>query len=240
MALLLHLIIQYVCTMKTFKLFFAFISLLSLVSCIEIIDDLSISEDGSGTFKYNVNLSSSKVKINSLLALDSLDGKKVPSINEIRLKINRVIDSLELKEGISNVAFESDYNNYLFKLSCDFSSLDMLQNAIKDVIRGEIKGKTFPELDYEWLHFENDTLSRSVPQITVKKASDLKSEEITLLKNGKYTSITRFEKEVADYQNINALLSKSKKAIMLKTDTYSLLLHPNLLDNSIYLVKSEN
>lgn len=33
-------------------------------SCVEIIDDLTLNEDGSGTFKYTVNLSSSKVKLN--------------------------------------------------------------------------------------------------------------------------------------------------------------------------------
>ena len=37
--------------------------------------------------KYTVNLSSSKVKIGSILALDSLDGKKVPSLDEIKQKV---------------------------------------------------------------------------------------------------------------------------------------------------------
>lgn len=226
--------------MKRFRFVFFLLTLISLSSCIEIIDDLSINSDGSGTFKYNINLSSSKVKINSLLALDSLDGKKVPSINEISLKINRVVDSLELQDGISNVSFESDYNNFLFKLKCDFSSLESLQIAIKNVVRAEVKGETFPELEYEWIHFESDTLIRSVPQITIKKTNDLKPEDIKLLKQGKYTSITRFDKEIIDFENINAHLSKSKKAIMVKTDAYSLVQFPNLLDNSIYLVKSEN
>ena len=74
-----------------------------LSSCVEIIDDLSLNEDGSGTFKYNVNLSSSKVKINSILALDSLNGKRVPSISEISDRINEVTELLKTKEGISNV-----------------------------------------------------------------------------------------------------------------------------------------
>ena len=59
---------------------FIFLVLFGLSSCIEIIDDLSLKSDGSGTFKYSVNLSSSKIKVNSILALDSIDGKKVPSM----------------------------------------------------------------------------------------------------------------------------------------------------------------
>ena len=50
-------------------------------------DELTIHDDGSGTLKYAINLSSSRVKVNSILALDSLDGKKVPSIEEIKTKI---------------------------------------------------------------------------------------------------------------------------------------------------------
>ena len=74
--------------------------LLSLTSCIEIFDDLTIHNDGSGTFKYNVNLSSSKLKINSILALDSLNGVKVPSIEEIKSEIARVKSKFEIKPGI--------------------------------------------------------------------------------------------------------------------------------------------
>lgn len=60
--------------------------LLSFNSCIEIIDDITIKNDGSGTLKYTINLSSSKIKINSILALDSLDGRKIPTIAEIEEK----------------------------------------------------------------------------------------------------------------------------------------------------------
>ena len=74
--------------------------LFSFNSCIEIIDDISIKNDGSGTLKYTVNLSSSKIKINSILALDSLEGKKVPSLSEIQeLKLKRVTSN-PIKEVI--------------------------------------------------------------------------------------------------------------------------------------------
>ena len=66
--------------MKYLLLFF----LIGLVtSCIEISDDLTLNNDGSGTLRYKINLSASKVKVNSILALDSLDGKPVPSKTQI-------------------------------------------------------------------------------------------------------------------------------------------------------------
>ena len=82
--------------------------LFSFTSCIEIIDDLAVNEDGSGTFKYNVNISSSKIKLNSYLALDSLDGKRVPSLDEIKGYVDDVVTSLKKQKGISNLTIESN------------------------------------------------------------------------------------------------------------------------------------
>ena len=132
---------------------------------------------GSGTFKYNINLSSSKVKINSVLALDSLDGKKVPSIDEISSKINVVIDALKTKEGISNVEFESNFTDFVFKIQCDFSSLMELQDAVRSIVKEESKKRVMPELDQDWLSYTDSKFVRSVPLITTKKLSDIKSED---------------------------------------------------------------
>lgn len=223
-----------------YRLLFLFASLLLVFSsCIEIIDDLSLNADGSGTFKYVINLSSSKVKINSILALDSLDGKKVPSKDEISNKANRVVSLLKEQDGISNVLFESNYNDYILRLQCDFASLEKLQAAFREVILSESHTKDIPELEQTWLTFSDQTLVRSIPQITVKKSREINQGDRDLLKNGSYTSITRFQSEVDHFDNEDSRLSKNKKAVMIRTDPYSLTQNPNLLDNTIYLVKSE-
>lgn len=208
-------------------------------SCVEIIDDLTINADGSGTFKYTVNLSSSKVKINSILALDSLEGRKVPSLDEIKEDIDRLVKAFDSKEGISNLVVDANYDDYMFKVSCDFSSLNNLQKAIKDVVREETKYKDSQELDHNWLSLEDDVMERSVPQITIEKAKEIKQSEKDLLKEGTYTSITRFSRSVEDFKNKNAIISKNGMAIMVKTDPFSLIEDHHLLDNTIYL-KSSN
>lgn len=211
-----------------------------LSSCVEIIDDLSLSNDGSGSFKYTINLSSSKVKVNSLLALDSLNGKKVPSIDEISQRADKIVDMLKCRSGITNVSFSADYDNFIFKLSCDFTSLDHLQRAIREIVRSENGNKEIPELEHKWLIFNDHTLVRSIPQITVSKAKEINPEDRESLKAGTYTSITRFEKEVLRCENSGCSISKNKKAVMVRTDPYSLTQNPDLLDNTIYLIKGEN
>jgi len=225
--------------MKVFVYSVFTVLLFAFSACIEIIDDLSINEDGSGTFKYTVNLSSSKVKVNSILALDSLDGKKVPSLTEIEQKLKDLEASLKEQEGISKVAFSADYDNFIFKLKCDFSSLAVLQNAVKELAIKENKGNEIPELQKEWLAFENDTLIRSVPKITLVKTNKINKRDTELLKEGNYTSITRFSNEIISYSNEKAKLSKSKTAIMIRTNPYFLTQNPQLLDNVISLKDSE-
>ena len=148
----------------------------------------------------------------------------------------------QLKEqnGITNVVFDANYTDFIFKVTCDFNNLNQLQSAIVNVIKSESKEKEMPELNHTWVSFSQNTLKRSVPQITIKKAQSINKNDSDFLKQGSYTSITRFEKEIERIENENANLSKNKKAVMIRTDPYSLTQNPHLLDNMIYLVKTTN
>lgn len=225
--------------MKLNLIFAAILALFSFSSCIEILDDLTLNNDGSGTFKYSINLSSSKVKVNSILALDSLDGKKVPSIDEISAKIKEVVDQLKASNGISNVQMESNYTDFIFKLQFDFTSLKTLQDAIVTIVKAESKNSDLKEIEARWLSYDDDKLVRSIPQITVEKVNQIKKEDADLLKQGSYTSITRFERDVESFENPEAKLAKNNKAVMLRTNAYSLTQNSSLLDNTIYLIKEQ-
>jgi hypothetical protein len=239
LVLFLKATIHYICFMKLKSVLFFFSILLLLSSCVEIIDDVQINNDGSGTFKYTINLSASKVKINSILALDSLDGQKVPSKAEITDRINAFSKKLSTKAGITNVQVESNMTDFVFKLQCNFTSVTALQNAIKEIIREESKDQKLKELDHNWMSWDGNKLIRSIPDITIEQSKKLKSEDIELLKQGNYTSITRFERSVDRFDNENAVLSKNKQAVMIKTNPYLLSQDYNLLENTIYLVPNK-
>lgn len=221
------------------KLRFCFLGLalvFSLSSCIEILDDISFNLDGSGTMKYNVNLSASKVKINSILALDSLDGKKVPTIEEIKTEINRFTQTFSKKEGISNVEIETDFDNFLFKLQCDFTNVDLLQRAVLETVKEEMKGdKSVLNTDIKWLTFSSDHLERSIPEFNLQKSKQLKQEDQDLLQKGTYISITRFQKPVKEFSNNKAILSKNRLAVMLRANALDVSQDPEILENTIYL-----
>ena len=199
-------------------------------------DELTIHDDGSGTLKYAINLSSSRVKVNSILALDSLDGKKVPSIDEIKAKVLLFKKTLSLQNGISNISISENYVDFIFKFECDFTSIDLLQEGLRKTFSITLNDKSILASDFSWLFWDSKVLERSVPSIATNKLNGITENDLSLLKTGTYTSITRFDRGVERFENPLSKLSKDKKALMLRTDTYSLKEKHSLLENTIYLI----
>jgi hypothetical protein len=226
--------------MKIFACFSLVFMLFGFSSCIEIIDDISLKNDGSGTLKYSINLSSNKVKINSILALDSLEGKKVPTIAEIEAEIISFKNKLDAKTGISQVIVDYNFTDFIFKIQCDFASVSALQTAFKEVIQDVSKEKNMPELNQNWLSWDGTKIIRSIPDITINRVKELKPEDIESLKTGNYTSISRFERIVEKFDNPNATLSKNKMAVMIRTNPFALSQNSKILENTIYLSPIKN
>ena len=204
-------------------------------SCIEIIDDIKFNIDGSGTFKYTINLSSSQVKLNSILALDSLDGKRVPSLLEIHEKIEEFTSVLSIQEGISNVSVDTNYSHFIFKIECDFTNILALQQGIQKSLKSTVNQLEEEELSYNWISWNGQILVRKIPDIEKMNIPSLKTDDSDLLKNGNYTSITRFENRVNKFDNLTAILSKNEKAVMIRKSVFDVLNDRHIMDNIIYV-----
>jgi hypothetical protein len=219
------------------KIILFLISLLSLTSCIELLDDITINSDGSGTFKYSINLSSSKSKVNSIIALDSIDGRKVPGISEIQQKILDFKTNLSKQPGIKNVVVEYNFTDYIFKMNCEFDNVKNLQIGLQKAF--EITSGQVTSNQNDWLIWSNNKLERNIPTITVERFKSSKWLDTQLLSSGTYTSISRFDKEIESFTNIISKVSKTKKAIMTQVKTDELFNNTQLLKNKILLEGSK-
>jgi hypothetical protein len=202
-----------------------------LTSCVEIIEDLKINADGSGTFKYIINLSSSKTKVKTYLALDSLDGKKVLKQSEIHAKISNIKLTIKNQTGISKVIISEDYENYIVKLELDFDNVENLENALKMVFK-----EFYPEnsYDHDWISYTNKTLIRNIPTFQNEYLLTYTSND---LDQGTYASIVRFPTKIESCTSDIAIKSKSGTAIMIKVPADLLIDNPLLLTNTIKIQK---
>ena len=223
------------------KILLFFISLpLLFSSCIELIDDLTIHNDGSGTFKYTINLSASKIKVNSILALDSLDGKKVPSMAEIKAKVNSFAANLKTQLGISNVTMSINDADLIIKLSFDFNSIPNFQSGLKAAILSIRDSKQSDELNQNWISWDGKILKRNIPLMSLTISEQLKETDLDLLKTGSYTTICRFDRAIEKAEKSTTKINPSRTASMLKVNTYDLQKNYSLIDNCIYLTPLKN
>jgi hypothetical protein len=159
----------------------------------------------------------------------------VPSKAQISAKINEFVRILDAQVGISNVLVEENYTDFIFKFSCDFSSIRNLQDGIKLSIAQISNEKITTGADQFWLSWDGNTLVRSIPAYVTQQIKNYKLEDAEQLKEGVYTSIARFERPVASFENKLGTLSKNQMAVMVRTNTFELKENQHLLDNTIVL-----
>ena len=174
--------------------------------------------DGSGTLRYKVNLSASKVKVNSILALDSLDGKKIPSIQDISAKVGEFAKILDAQPGISNVLIEENYTDFILKFSCDFTSIMSLQAGLANAVEAVSNDKLGPEADEIWITWDGNKLKRSIPAFARAKVKGYKSNDLELLKNSKLVSNNKLSEQNIDdalieQDNISKIISNLEQKI---------------------------
>jgi len=198
---------------------------LTLTSCFEIIEDVTQHQDGSGSYKFIVNLSQSKNQIDKIRTQDSILHFKVPQISDIDARLDEVKTKLLATNGISNVQLKKDHINYLYQLSCDYNNTGSLNNAISTIWKSYDKNAP-AALD---LYSFNDTVfKRSVNTAYINHlVKNAGSQEVDMYLHSNYTVICRFDTPIISNHSMNYTLSPSKKGAMYKNDVWS-----TLTDNS--------
>ncbi len=227
--------------MKRFcSYFLLLVSLTLCTSCFEILEEITLNEDGSGKMLVTFNLSKSKSKIASVMLLDSVNGYKVPSKSDINIALEDAEDHLKTIPGISNIKKTTDYDNYIFTISCNFDKVSNLDAVFKDLIsKQNKKSKT----NFNTTNFSYNVANNSFKRVfsydsSIKRTFDkLKPEDRKIFKEANFTSIYRFQNNVVSTTNTNAKIAPNKKAVFLKVEAMSLILGEKNIANTIQLSK---
>ena len=211
-----------------------FISI-SLTSCFEVIEDVTVHKNGSGTYKFIVNLSQSKNQIDKIRSQDSILNYKVPTTTMVDERITEVKNKLQGISGISNVVIKQDHTNYIYNLSCDFKDVSSLNAAVQSIWKNYDKNAP-ASLDlyaYENGVFKRNAINTEVEHLT-KNAN---SQIIEMLQKSNYTIICRFDTTVTNSNAMNYNLSASKKATLYKNDIWSTIAIKGKSNNSITIAQ---
>jgi len=207
--------------------------LIGLSSCFEIIEELDLNKDNSGSFTYTLNMSESRMELNTMFKLDSFRGKKIPSKNEIAKEMEKAIQLIRKNPGIKTAVYTKNWEDYIFEYKVSFDSLSALDNALKSTYSKLDKDK-HPLKDR--LFAVNGVLKRVSSLDSLSLFKKLNSKDAEGLSKATYTCVYRLSHKIKSMSNPNANKSKSGKAVMLKSDIKSLLTKKKSLKNTITFI----
>jgi hypothetical protein len=222
---------------KYLLLLFVFLSTLLFSSCFEILEELQLNDNGTGTFSLTINMSESKVKLNSMMMLDSFQGHKIPKKADIQKQLSHIRNKVNNILGISATQTNFDHNEYVGNIKFNFTNVQQVHTAMK-VIMDEYKIANYSIPNYQY-HTQSKTLSRTftTQAKTIAQYNKLKKEDKEIFQKAKFTSIFRFNKEVSTSNNALSKISKNRKAVMQQTNLHSIITNTTQINNNITLDK---
>jgi len=200
--------------MKVIKSLALLIVFLMLTSCFDIIEKVSLKSDGRGEYAVILNASKSKTRLQSISKMETVNGKKVPKKAEIDKKLNDAAAIFKTVPGISNVKTSFDAENYIIKLSCNFSKIENINAGLQQLKAKNVIGKMVPTQLYSY-NPAAKVLIRNKLGAFKNEYEKLDKTEKDVIANATYTSIIQLERMIK-LQSSNAYaISPNKKALKL-------------------------
>ncbi len=207
-------------------------SALMLTGCFEVIEEVTYADEESGTYLLTMNCSQSKTRLKGLMKLDTFMGLNIPKQYEVSNYFSTASKAVAKIPGITAVDYNTDYNNFIFTFTFKFDKTENLNKAINAAAKSVTNKSSLPY--YNVFAFSNNTFERhKTPNDSLSQVIKASKDQLNLISGAKATSIYRFQKEVAKSSNSKAVLSKNKKAVMLKADIINILLDPAQFANTI-------
>ena len=204
-------------------------------SCFEIIEEINLNPDGSGTFCYTINLSQSKMQINSMLLLDSVNGRKVPKRENISEVINKAEFELKKDSLLSEIIVKRNWDDYIFSISGKFENIEALNHAINQITNLYQNPENMISDKKVHYSYSNKVFTRLYDYDLKKDYETLPEKDKLVFENAEYTTIYRFSSSIGVFSNPSARVSKSGKAILLKVGIKDLVTNSKTIKNSINL-----
>lgn len=220
--------------MKAAAYLVLFFCLVLFQSCFEIVEQVFLKADGSGNFQLVLNLSKSKTRLNSIIKMQTINGHEVPSKEEIKRKITDIEKTVSKTAGLSQVKTSVDFDNYIASITCNFTKVTQMNDAVKNVFLKENAKEKPPEKFYEYNTGTKvfERLNNFSFKDEYKKLSNADRE---IFATANYTAIFKFETSVVASANKETKIAPSKKAVMLKLNALDVIHEKRSIENKINL-----
>ncbi len=203
-------------------------------SCFQLVEDITVRKDGSGTAVLMANFSASRNKLASVMLLDSVQGHKVPSRQDIQGEMASFVNALKQVEGISQVSHTLDFDRFIVRVNFSFSDVSKL-NGVTAMVFRQFKIESENTSSYSLTKAGRFSRQYSYDPEAGKAFVRLKPEDRQVFEGALYTSIYRFDRAVAQVSNALAKTAASGQSVMLQTPIVDLITGKTNVSNQIQL-----
>ncbi len=222
--------------MKKTTYLLLFSCLIFFQSCFEIVEQVFLKKDGSGSLQFVINLSKSKTKLNAIMKMKTVNGHDVPSKEEIKQKVTAIEKTISKTVGISNIKTTLDFDNYIATISCNFNKVSQLNAAIKSI--SDKENSKIKNIEKMYAYDAGANTFIRLNKLSLKEDyNKMSNADKEIFATANYTTIYKFESSIAAKSNKDANISPSKKGLMLKQNILDLLTNKKSIENIINLNK---
>lgn len=208
--------------MKKFQLIAGLLlTMMVFTSCFDLIEEVHYKKDGSGTYKFTMDMSGLKGLMAMAMASDSTGDFKMDTLSAISKELSNKVQDLD---GISNIKEISDVENFVFGVEFDFKDVKALNLAMKEGFSENELGDSSADKSFF------SASKKSFQRIDARGFGGMLDEMISgsmgeegememaqmFLKDVSYTMIYHFDRKVKKISNKEATVSDDKKTVTLK------------------------
>ncbi len=204
--------------------------------CFEIVEEVTIHENGSGDATITLNISQSKTRLASIMLMDSINGYNVPTEAEIRKHIKELAQKIKETKGVSKVSTVINFDDYIFSLSCHFATVEALNKVLSSISSKKDAAMMAKKKPFSF-DKNRKIFSRNYHYNIASEFKKIKRDDREILDGASVTTIYRFDKPVLFTKNKDSKVSKSKKAVFLKVTAEDLVKGRKSIKNQIQLGK---
>ncbi len=211
---------------------------MSLSGCLDVLEEITLKKDGSGTFVNKMDASKAAEMITTLSALDSTGQMGA----QMKFTFDSIFDAewhkYKMIAGISNIKIDTS-QPFIYQVSMDFENINALNTAM-------IAGKEDIEALKNLFTFEKGLFERKdhmagfdLGKISGENDSDESTKEMTrnLIKEMTYSIVYNLPYAVKSMTHSSATLTDDKKTVRLKCSFLDLMDKKIGIGNKIVLKK---
>ncbi len=222
---------------RIFQLLFLFALPVFFSSCFEITEEVNMKSNGSGDMLLTINMSQSKENLKNYMQMDEFQGIEIPSKSEIEAEIAKVRRTLTKMDGLKNVKINSDFEDFVFKVSGNFDNVKTLNKAVNKVADA-LNQTPFPTIKKDNFGYSAGKFSRyfkylSDLNLTQEEYDGLHFTARFIMESAKYISVYRFDRPVKKMTNTKAQMSPTKKAVKMESNFAEIITGKKSIENQI-------